>query len=304
MTNPRLPSLLRPRRLSHWLLVALLPCLLQAGGTETQDVVLNEAYVFTQKPGDLAAKFTLGSPDIQIPEDISERLGGRAVSRQIKPTFENLLAKTNRFSVLINGRGRYTMSVAVTDLSVSQGKEAANKSVKVVEGLKNIFKASNPELEKMGLTLDTKNESVKTIVNCTVSVQLVDETQGGLLIDSETAEVVNTTTVKDMRMAIAGVNLLSSDPITSVVSQYNTRVVERAFSVALDKLLPRVDAMLAAGPAAPLPPTVAATPTAPPAAGETAPPATIARAAFCSQCGTKLAAEGKFCAGCGSRLAP
>jgi curli biogenesis system outer membrane secretion channel CsgG len=132
---------------------------------------------------------------------------------------------------------------------------------------------------------------------CGVDIRLVDPTSGQIAV-ANFSEFKRVDSADAIGLGLGGAKASSSAEI-EITEDDKGKILRLALDDALRKTLPKIDQMLAArtkvAPAAEAKPAVGAAAPADPAP-------TGAAAAFCPQCGKKLAAAAKFCAGCGAKI--
>jgi len=251
---------------------------------------------------------TVSSPSLIIEEGVASKLGGAALAKMARPSLENLLNNSGRFTVLLDGEAPYKIIATVTSLKITQAQAkkgaAASKLLKSV--IPNLLKTDDkfdPEL----MAADWSKDEVTMKVECGVTVQVMDK--DSRLIAGHTGVVSREDKTTPLRAELGGITFgngagddSGSAGTLSTGTDIPTRLIELAAHDSLRQLLPAIDRELAQRKTAPSEKKPVATAPAQPRETTTIAsnePQAVSNKRFCGQCGQKLDGDDKFCPNCG-----
>jgi len=249
----------------------------------------------------------------QVPVAKIESDDGSPYSRQMVSYLVSLFNRAGRPRITEGENFDYVIRASVVNPpeleEYSSGHIANGKLLKEIGG-----KFLNPRLFSGGVeNIDFNNTNLMTVTHCGVELRLLNKDKEIIVL--RTAQVGSTNSLRALSLELNGIS--SGDP-SGDVDTFKRKVSKGTFLQALVNLaaysaatnfLPAADVHFVQ--AKPTQPTkalpVSSTNVAPPVAtppAATGGPATVARAPFCSHCGTKMAADIRFCSGCGAKVTP
>ena len=310
-----------PHRIPHTaalsLLVLSLASTLFAGPSAKEKFVVAtnvNTIEFPPRAEGMTDTLTVSSPSLIIEEGVASRLGGAALAKMARPSLENLLNNSGRFTVLLDGEAPYKIIATVTSLKISQAQTkkgaTASKLLKsVIPGLIKTDDKFDSEL----MAADWSKDEVVMKVECGVTVQLMDK--DSRLVAGHTGVVSREDKTATLRAELGGItfgNGAAGDSngnaaTTAADTDIPTRLIELAAYDSLKQSLPAIDRELTQRKTAP--PTEKKTvatvaPDSRPLEKEKATiasnePQAVSNKRFCGQCGQKLDGDDKFCPNCG-----
>ena len=225
-----------------------------------------------------------------------------------------LLVRTDRFDVI--ERGQLQMLLDEQDLEgiVADGELARPAAVQGVDylmigkitnlrtkatktggksGFGQIIRFTGEKVSGGVGGLDIDNEKVEMKVECGVDLRLVDPSTGSVL-DAMFSEYTRTDKASAFGIQVLGVG---ADANAEIEMSEDDRglILRLACDDAVRKMLPSLDRKLASRSREIQAEKAASAPAADPATD-------APTAAFCSQCGAKVAGDAAFCGGCGAKI--
>lgn len=236
------------------------------------------------------------------------------IQQLVGSPIENLLHNSRRFQVS-DRPGPFRVIAKITDLRISQ---VSDKKSTALGGFLKKAVAKTVKVNGEAFEADWSKDELQMNIQCSVTVQVRDSS--GILLAGQTGSVLRQDTTKNIKAELAGLKYTSGATQTHIPAtsdsgsqmfQFQSRLIELATFEALLLLMPESDSKLALGitKAAEKSDNIGASdnasveePNANPGKASPEPGSPITKAAFCSECGSKVGAAAKFCQGCGSKI--